>query len=85
MAEVEEEMKAALAQWRTQQDRMNPNVVEDVVTRLMRSYATAAVGRTSDQRAAVGVGVVRAIVIAGPLPIVRGSGSPARVLALVER
>ncbi len=26
-----------------------------------------------------------AIVIAGPLPIVRGSGSPARVLALVER
>lgn len=26
-----------------------------------------------------------AVVIAGPLPIVRGSGSPARVLALVER
>jgi kynurenine formamidase len=26
-----------------------------------------------------------AIVIAGPLPIVRGSGSPARVLALIER
>ncbi|HET9781296.1 MAG TPA: cyclase family protein, partial [Candidatus Dormibacteraeota bacterium] len=26
-----------------------------------------------------------AVVIAGPLPIVRGSGSPARVLALIER
>jgi len=26
-----------------------------------------------------------AVVIAGPLPIVRGSGSPCRVLALVER
>ena len=26
-----------------------------------------------------------AVVIAGPLPIVSGSGSPARVLALVER
>jgi kynurenine formamidase len=26
-----------------------------------------------------------AVVIAGPLPIVGGSGSPARVLALVER
>jgi len=26
-----------------------------------------------------------AVVIAGPLPIVHGSGSPARVLALVER
>lgn len=25
------------------------------------------------------------VVIAGPLPIVAGSGSPARVLALVER
>ncbi|HEY6875421.1 MAG TPA: cyclase family protein, partial [Candidatus Dormibacteraeota bacterium] len=29
--------------------------------------------------------VTGAVVIAGPLPIVRGSGSPARVLALVER
>ena len=28
---------------------------------------------------------VGAVVIAGPLPIVRGSGSPCRVLALVER
>ena len=26
-----------------------------------------------------------ALLVAGPLPIVRGSGSPARVLALVER
>ena len=26
-----------------------------------------------------------AVVVAGPLPIVRGSGSPARVIALVER
>ena len=29
--------------------------------------------------------VTGAVVVAGPLPIVRGSGSPARVLALVER
>jgi kynurenine formamidase len=26
-----------------------------------------------------------AVLVVGPLPIVRGSGSPARVLALVER
>jgi kynurenine formamidase len=26
-----------------------------------------------------------AVILAGPLPIVSGSGSPARVLALVER
>jgi kynurenine formamidase len=26
-----------------------------------------------------------AVVVAGPLPILNGSGSPARVLALVER
>lgn len=29
--------------------------------------------------------VTGAVIVAGPLPIVRGSGSPARVLALVER
>ncbi|MBV9080920.1 MAG: hypothetical protein JO102_07370, partial [Elusimicrobia bacterium] len=65
---VEVEVAAALRAWRALPDRMTATVVEDPVTVVMRRLATEQVDRDPDQRAAVGVGVVRAIVTANLTP-----------------